>query len=98
MAMRVQSLWSQLESISFQMQQGVSPTTIAGPMALAKIQASQTFEFCARETSQIFGGSSLVREGRGQLVERWWRESRAAAIPGGSEEIMMDLAMRMAKL
>jgi len=98
MAMRVQALYSQLEVIAYQMQQKVTPDRIGGPMALLKIQASKTFELCAREASQIFGGSSLVREGKGALVERMYREVRGAAIPGGSEEIMMDLAMRMAKL
>lgn len=56
--------------------------------------ASKTFEFCAREASQIFGGSSLVREGPGKMVERLYREVRASAIPGGSEEILLDLAAR----
>lgn len=54
-----------------------------------KVQASKVFEYCAREASQIFGGSSVVREGRGRVVERLYREVRAAAIPGGSEEILL---------
>ncbi len=29
-----------------------------------------------------------------QVVERLYREVRAAAIPGGSEEILLDFAMR----
>ncbi len=29
---------------------------LGGSIALLKAQASQTFEFCAREASQIFGG------------------------------------------
>ncbi len=68
----------------------------AGQCALLKVQASKTFEFCAREASQIFGGSSIVKEGRGKLVERMYREVRASAIPGGSEEILLDFAMRQA--
>jgi hypothetical protein len=82
---------------------------------------------------QIFGGSSIVREGKGKIVERLYREVRprshrveyhawyhtvtavrypqracfwprpvfqtvrqvrSAAIPGGSEEILLDFAMR----
>jgi hypothetical protein len=31
------------------------------------------------------------------LVERIYREVRAAAIPGGSEEILLDFAMRQVK-
>ena len=58
--------------------------------------ASKTFEFCAREAAQIFGGSSLVREGKGMAVERLYREVRGTAIPGGSEEILLDLAIKQA--
>ena len=68
----------------------------AGQCALLKVQASKTFEYCAREASQIFGGSSIVKEGRGKIVERLYRDVRATSIPGGSEEILLDFAMRQA--
>ena len=35
---------------------------MGGECALLKVQASKTFEYCAREASQIFGGSSIVKE------------------------------------
>jgi acyl-CoA dehydrogenase len=60
-----------------------------GDLALLKVQASETMEFCAREASQILGGSSYIR---GNKVERIYREVRVNAIGGGSEEIMRDLA------
>ena len=59
-------------------------------------QATVTFEFCAREASQIFGGLSYSRGGQGAKVERLYRDVRAYAIPGGSEEIMLDLSIRQA--
>jgi alkylation response protein AidB-like acyl-CoA dehydrogenase len=55
---------------------------------------SRVFEFCARDASQLFGGSSIVREGQGKTVERLYREVRTTAIPGGSEEIILDFALR----
>ena len=64
------------------------------PGALLKVQSTKTFEYCAREAVQIFGGSGIVREGRGKLVERLYREVRGQAIPGGSEEILADFAIR----
>lgn len=67
-------------------------------IALLKVQCTKTFEFCARESAQIFGGRSYVRGGRGGKVERMYREVRVMAIAGGSEEIMLDLAMKQAKL
>ena len=60
------------------------------------MEASKTFEYCAREAAQIFGGSSVIREGRGKIVERLYREVRGVAIPGGSEEILADFAIRQA--
>jgi len=69
-------------------------TKLAADCALIKVQATKMFEYCAREAAQIFGGASYVRGGQGEKVERLYREVRAMAIPGGSEEIMIDLAVR----
>ena len=69
---------------------------LAGPIALMKAQATQTLEFCAREAAQIFGGLAYTRGGQGEKVERLYREVRAYAIPGGSEEIMLDFGIRQA--
>jgi hypothetical protein len=33
---------------------------LGGPLALMKAQATQTFEFCAREAAQIFGGLQFL--------------------------------------
>ena len=62
-----------------------------GDIALLKVQASETLEFCAREAMQILGGIGYMR---GSRVERIYREVRVNAIGGGSEEIMRDLAAR----
>lgn len=69
---------------------------IGGAIAGLKAQSTLTFEFCAREASQIFGGLSYSRGGQGGRVERLYRDVRAYAIPGGSEEIMLDLSIRQA--
>ena len=37
-----------------------------------------------------------MRGGQGEKIERIYREVRAFAIPGGSEEIMLDLGVRQA--
>ncbi|KAI9359391.1 acyl-CoA dehydrogenase/oxidase [Pilaira anomala] len=88
-----------LESVLYQLHtlpEDVTPTLLAGPVALLKAQATQTFEYCAREAAQIFGGLAYTRGGQGEKVERLYREVRAYAIPGGSEEIMLDLGVRQA--
>ena len=68
--------------------------TLGGTTALIKVQATKTFEYCAREAAQIMGGNSYIRGGQGEKVERLYREVRAYAIPGGSEEILLDLGVR----
>jgi alkylation response protein AidB-like acyl-CoA dehydrogenase len=42
----------------------------------------------------LFGGLGLTKGGQGERVERLWRDCKIAAIPGGSEEVLLDLAMR----
>ena len=86
-----------LESLAYQTQQmpeDLQPIRLGGPIALCKAQATRTFEFCAREAAQIFGGLAYTRGGQGEKIERLYREVRAYAIPGGSEEIMLDLGVR----
>jgi alkylation response protein AidB-like acyl-CoA dehydrogenase len=96
MARQIEALQDNLERIAYCFSTGVPDMKMGGQCALLKVNASKAFEFCAREASQIFGGSSVVREGRGKLIERMYREVRAAAIPGGSEEILLDFTIRQA--
>jgi alkylation response protein AidB-like acyl-CoA dehydrogenase len=88
-----------LELVTFQMTKmshKEQTERLGGAIALLKAQATTTFELCAREASQIFGGLAYTRGGQGEKVERLYREVRGFAIPGGSEEIMLDLGVRMA--
>jgi len=96
MARQIESLHDNIERIAYQFSHGVPDTRLGAQAALLKVQASKTFEFCAREASQIFGGNSIVKEGKGKIVERLYRDVRAQAIPGGSEEILLDFAIRQA--
>ncbi|KAJ9454640.1 putative medium-chain specific acyl-CoA dehydrogenase [Diplonema papillatum] len=96
MARMVEALQDFTERIAFAFSSGVPDHELGIQCALLKVQATKTFEHCAREASQIFGGSSIVKEGKGVIVERLYRRVRATAIPGGSEEILLDFAMRQA--
>jgi alkylation response protein AidB-like acyl-CoA dehydrogenase len=96
MARQIEALYDSCERIAYQYKCGVPDFKLGGQCALLKVNASKTFEFCAREASQIFGGSSIVKEGKGKLVERLYRNVRATAIPGGSEEILLDFTIRQA--
>lgn len=97
MARQIEATGSWLESIIYQiskMGETEAMLRLGGTIASLKAQSTVTFEYCAREASQIFGGLSYSRGGQGGKIERLYREVRAYAIPGGSEEIMLDLSMR----
>lgn len=98
MARRVEAAQAVLDNMAFSMKNGAGPAEIGGPMALAKVECTSAHEYCAREASQVLGGASFLRQGKGQLVERLAREVRVNVVGGGSEEIMLDLAMRMSKI
>ncbi|MDG2301135.1 MAG: acyl-CoA dehydrogenase family protein [Acidimicrobiales bacterium] len=76
------------ELLAWRLNQGDDPVA---EIAELKVQATTTFEFCAREAAQILGGASYLK---GSITERLYREVRVQAIGGGSEEIMRDLASR----
>jgi alkylation response protein AidB-like acyl-CoA dehydrogenase len=61
--------------------------------ALCKVQATRTFEHCAREAAHLHGGNSYVK---GNRIENLYRHVLSLAIPGGSEDVMVDSAARLA--
>jgi len=96
MARQVEALHDQLERVAFLFSKKIPDFSLGGQCALLKVNSTKTFEYCAREASQIFGGNSIVKEGLGKRIERLYREVRGLAIPGGSEEILLDFTMRQA--
>lgn len=97
MARQIEASYAWMESLIYQcqkMNETEAMLKLGGAIAGLKAQSTTTFEFCAREASQIFGGLSYSRGGQGAKVERLYRDVRAYAIPGGSEEIMLDLSIR----
>lgn len=98
MARRIEAAQAVVDQLAFTMVHGATAAQIGGPMALAKVECTRALEYCSREASQVLGGASFVRGGKGRLVERMAREVRVSVVGGGSEEVMLDLAMRMSKL
>ena len=88
MARKINATQAYLEQCTWRVQQGETPVA---DLALLKVQATLTMEFCAREAMQVLGGAGFIR---GNRIERIYREVRVNAIGGGSEEIMRDLAAR----
>eukprot|EP00457_Paulinella_chromatophora_P003753 gb/GEZN01003761.1/.p1 GENE.gb/GEZN01003761.1/~~gb/GEZN01003761.1/.p1 ORF type:complete len:546 (+),score=78.53 gb/GEZN01003761.1/:46-1683(+) len=97
MGRRVMATHAALEDLTYQFQNMpdvLQPLALGGHTALLKVQATQTFEYCANQASQILGGNAYTRGGQGEKVERLYREVKAYAIPGGSEEIMREIGVK----
>ena len=67
---------------------------LGGLTALAKAKAGMVFNECAQTAVLLFGGNGYTRTGQGEIAERIYREVPGARIPGGSEDVMLDLAIR----
>lgn len=87
---QVETTHAMLEHVTYQMNtmdKDEAMIKLGGTTALLKAHSTKVLEYCAREAAQIFGGASYVRGGQGEKIERIYREVRAFAIPGGSEEV-----------
>lgn len=97
MGRQLEAAHAKLEELVYQMNEmdeNEAMLVLGGAVAGLKAQSTLMFEFCAREAAQIFGGLSYSKGGQGEKVERLYREVRAYAIPGGSEEIMLQLSIK----
>src|SRR5690606_4144447 len=61
MIRQIEATHALLEQICYQVNCKVGDEKLGGIMAFCKVQATRTFEFCAREASQILGGASCIR-------------------------------------
>merc|ERR1711953_1200059 len=96
----IESAHAWIENVAYQMQtmhKQEANLKLGGTTALLKVHCTKIFEYCAREAAQIFGGLGYTRGGQGEKVERLSREVRAMAVPGGSEEVMLDLGIRQSR-
>lgn len=67
---------------------------LGGITALLKARAGIVFNDCAQTAVLLFGGNGYTRTGQGELVEKIYRDVMGARIPGGSEDVMLDLSIR----
>jgi len=67
---------------------------LGGLTALAKAKAGMVFKECAETAVLLFGGNGYTRTGQGEIAEKIYRDVMGARIPGGSEDVMLDLAIR----
>jgi len=93
----LESLSAWVEAFVYQMTnlpKEVADAELGGLTALAKAKAGMVFNECAQTAVLLFGGNGYTRTGQGELVEKIYREVPGSRIPGGSEDVMLDLAIR----
>ncbi|ORY67666.1 acyl-CoA dehydrogenase/oxidase [Pseudomassariella vexata] len=90
-----QSAWvEQFGFLMTRMEKSEADRELGGMTGLLKAQAGIVLKECADTAVLLFGGNGYTRSGQGELVEMLHREVPGARIPGGSEDVMMDLAVR----
>ena len=96
MSTGIAAMHAWLESLIFSLKKSPKDSSLPQALSLAKVQGAQLLEFCVREAQQIFGGAGYQRgSGKGSRVEQISRDARVNVVGGGSEEILIDLAVRM---
>ncbi|KAI4240580.1 MAG: hypothetical protein L6R40_005068 [Gallowayella cf. fulva] len=93
----LESQWAWVEQFVYQMTKlgkVEADVELGGLTALAKAQAGIVLDECARCAVLLFGGNGFTTTGRGEIAERIYRDVPGARIPGGSEDVMLDLAVR----
>ncbi|PYH91147.1 acyl-CoA dehydrogenase [Aspergillus ellipticus CBS 707.79] len=67
---------------------------LGGISALAKAKAGMVLNECAQCAVLLFGGAGFTQSGQGELAEAILRDVPGARIPGGSEDVLLDLSVR----
>lgn len=96
-ASTLEGIQANLEAITYDMcktKGGAVGQRLAGPIAMLKYQSTRGAWAIADDCVQIFGGRGITRTGMGAKVEGFKNYTKYAAVYGGSEEIMADLAIK----
>ncbi|KAJ5959424.1 Acyl-CoA oxidase/dehydrogenase type 1 [Penicillium vulpinum] len=93
----LETMWAWFEQILYQLahlSKEEGDRQLGGLTALAKAKAGMVLNECAQTAVLLFGGSGFTQSGQGELVEAILRDVPGARIPGGSEDVLLDLSVR----
>lgn len=96
-AREIEALQSWCETLTYEQSQLTteqSNVATGGRCVLLKAHAGIVFEKSARECLQMLGGLSLTKGGTGERIERLYREVQMMCVPGGSENVLLDLGCK----
>ncbi|BCS28282.1 acyl-CoA dehydrogenase family protein [Aspergillus puulaauensis] len=93
----LETMWAFVEQLLYQlanMPKDEADRRLGGVTALAKAKSAMVLNECAQTAVLLFGGAGFTKQGQGELVEAILRDVPGARIPGGSEDVLLDLSVR----
>ncbi|KAK4560528.1 hypothetical protein LTR86_005725 [Recurvomyces mirabilis] len=93
----LEAQWAWVEQFVYMMcnlPKAAADVELGGLTAGAKANGGIVLKECADCAMLLFGGNGYTRTGQGEIAERMWREVNGQRIPGGSEDVMLDLMIR----
>ncbi|KAJ4321233.1 hypothetical protein N0V94_002972 [Neodidymelliopsis sp. IMI 364377] len=69
---------------------------LGGTTALLKVESGMVGKYVAEECLKIMGGLGLTKTGQGARIEAFYRAVPSYTVPGGSEDVLIDLGVREA--
>ncbi|OJJ54729.1 hypothetical protein ASPSYDRAFT_210376 [Aspergillus sydowii CBS 593.65] len=93
----LETMWAFVEQLLYQlanMPKEEADRRLGGVTALAKAKSAMVLNECAQCAVLLFGGAGFTKQGQGELVEAILRDVPGARIPGGSEDVLLDLSVR----
>lgn len=93
----LETMWAFVEQLLYQLAnlpKEEADKKLGGVTALAKAKGAMVLNECAQCAVLLFGGAGFTQRGQGELVEAILRDVPGARIPGGSEDVLLDLSIR----
>ncbi|KAL4756973.1 acyl-CoA dehydrogenase family protein [Aspergillus foveolatus] len=93
----LETMWAFVEQLLYQLAnlpKEEADRQLGGITAMAKAKGAMVLNECAQTAVLLFGGAGFTRQGQGELVEAILRDVPGARIPGGSEDVLLDLSIR----
>ncbi|EWC48967.1 hypothetical protein DRE_00272 [Drechslerella stenobrocha 248] len=94
---QLETQWAWLEQIVYQnsrLPKQIADAELGGLTAMCKANSGIVLNECAQCAVLLFGGNGLTRGGQGEVVEKVYREVNVVRVPGGSEDVLLDLGVR----
>lgn len=99
MGRMIESLQSWTEQIIYELENlsdADGARLLGGTTALLKVESGMVCKYVAEECLKIMGGLGLTKTGQGARIESFYRAVPSFVVPGGSEDVLIDLGVREA--